>query len=89
MNVTVAERERWKEARLDRPYIPEKPSPNIFYRTYIWQERIGRLMRSGNDRWWSLEGGEDTQPLAVELLAAIRLFALPAIEEHLASDASA
>ena len=82
VNVTIADRSSWEAARTVRPYLPKKPAPNTFYGDYIWQRRIGALMPSGEDTWWTISAGDDWRPVAEEVLGAVRTHALPELKNR-------
>jgi hypothetical protein len=90
LNLTVASRLGWAEARTMRPSLPERPSPT---RTLygadvdqrIWQARIGLLLGEQIDRWWKVTAGQNTRALAAELIDVIREQALPALRERMRS----
>lgn len=86
INVTVASRSGWAEARSTRPFLGERPAPNAIYsaptiamQDYVWQSRIGRLLPAGTDRWWQVSAGMDARPVAAEVIGVIRDYALPAM----------
>ena len=82
VNVTIADRSSWEAARTVRPYLPKKPAPSTFYGDYIWQRRIGALMPSGEDTWWTISAGDDWRPVAEEVLGAVRTHALPELKNR-------
>jgi hypothetical protein len=90
VNLTVASRLAWAEARATHPYLPERPGPT---RTLygadvdrrIWQTRIGLLLGGQTDRWWRVTPAQNTRALAVELVNLIRVRALPAMREQMRS----
>ncbi|MFL5799797.1 MAG: DUF4304 domain-containing protein [Actinomycetota bacterium] len=84
LNVSVGSKSAWKEARKDRSYLPERPSANVYWGTFIWQERIGRLLHSGQGQWWRVSADSSTDEIADQVLAAVRDYVLPAIERHVA-----
>ena len=95
VNITVASRRRWDEARQTRPYLGERPAPNSLYtapklamQDYIWQSRIGFLLPAGTDWWWELDPATDTRQLADDVVSAIRDYALPAMRERLLKSGS-
>jgi uncharacterized protein DUF4304 len=82
MNVTVAELTAWEKERESRTYLPKKPAPNRKYGSFIWQERIGRLLPGGQDKWWEMSSEQDWTSLADEVVTAITDFALPAMKRQ-------
>ena len=88
INLNVASRARWEEARLTRPYLGARPSPNTLYTApaiamddYAWSRRIGDVLPGGADRWWKVTPSSDTRLIADEVVAAIRNYALPAMRD--------
>jgi hypothetical protein len=93
INLTVASRRGWAEARAVHPYLPERPSPTLtFYIApgvdmdkWVWQSRIGLLLSEKNDRWWDVTPGQDIRPLAAEIVGAIRDYGLTAMRARMES----
>lgn len=83
VNVTVASKSAWAEARSDVSYLPVRPSANTRYGPPAWQERIGRLLPDRQDRWWTLTRNSSTTPMAADVVRAIRDYAMPAIRQQL------
>jgi Domain of unknown function (DUF4304) len=82
INVTVASKAVWSEMRRERK-LPEKPSANTFYGTFAWQQRIATLMDADNDVTWSVRAGQPTEPVTEDVVRAIEMYGLPAIESKL------
>jgi hypothetical protein len=82
LNLTVASKAVWDEARARRPSLPPKPAPSTHYGNFIWQRRIGLLL-GGEDKWWRLDHETSLPRLEAEVLDAIDSEALPAIRERL------
>jgi hypothetical protein len=80
LNVTVADAQAWERAREERPHLPKRPAPNTFYGSFIWQQRIGKLMPTGEDHWWSLDGSTDTTELGNEVVEAISTYVVPELK---------
>src|SRR5438093_6746629 len=53
INLSVAEKAGWAEARREHSYYPVKPNPNI-HCGFEWYERIGSLLPEHKDHWWRL-----------------------------------
>jgi hypothetical protein len=83
LNLTVADRDAWAKARKERSYLPDRPSPNIRYGSFVWQTRIGKLLPDGGDRWWVIAEGQDVRPVALEVAEIMRLYGLPWIQSIL------
>lgn len=76
LNLTVGSKAAWDEARAERPYLPQRPSANTFYGTYVWQERIGSIVGRG-DRIWKVRAARPTDAVAEDLLTEFESKALP------------
>lgn len=79
VNLLVSDKDAWTRSRDERPYLPEVPSPNVSYGQPVWWERIGALMPSGRDQWWTITNPRVASNVALEVVAAVRDFALPAL----------
>lgn len=82
-NLCVVGRSVWDSARRERPYLPESPAPNVYYGTFTWHRRIGRLMPHEADLWWDLDHATEPAVIADEVVTAIRDFGLPAMRQQL------
>lgn len=70
VNLTAADRAAWSTARASAPWLPEAPSGNAVHpvgRTI----RIGAVLPSRQDRWWTVRGGVDPTRVGEEVAAAI------------------
>jgi hypothetical protein len=83
VNLTAGSKAVWQEARAARTYLPERPAPNTFYGSFIWQSRIGQLLPGGQDKWWSVGPQTALEALALDVAAAIRDYGIPALRNHL------
>jgi hypothetical protein len=84
LNLSVADRESWDEARAAMPHLPERPAPNAMYGTFIWWRRIGQLLPdAGGDHWWTVRAGQRTGAVASEIVRIVREIALPAMREQM------
>lgn len=88
VNVTAVSKEVWTKTRTQRSRLPERPSANSRYGPFAWQERIGQLLPDGEDRWWTIEANAPTEATAVDVLRAIRGYALPAIQKQVEAQAT-
>ena len=78
VNLQVQPRDAWERAYQERSWIGAKPSPNTLAGVEGgWWSRIGQLLPDGEDRWWWIEPDRPTEPVADEVIAAIRDYALP------------
>ena len=82
VNVTIADKTSWEAARTVEPHLPKKPAPNTLYGDYIWHRRIGKLMPSGEDTWWTLSAGDNWLPVAEAVLDAVTTYALPELRNR-------
>ena len=85
LNLTVVSREAWSRAFEAHPWIGAKPSPNVQARTADgeWHARIGQLLPSRSDHWWPIEHDRPTEPVAREVIEAIRDHGLPAMYQRM------
>ena len=84
-DASVIPRRTWSEARVEKSYLPARPSASILYGSLFWQKRIGELLAAGEDKWWLLRDGQDATVVGDEVLVAIRAFALPAMRDQITS----
>jgi hypothetical protein len=77
VNLSVIDRGVWAEQAAAKSHLGTKPSPSIHYGSWAEQVRIGRLMPSGEDLWWSLTRGDDPTPMATEVVSALIDVAVP------------
>jgi hypothetical protein len=61
------------------------PNPTVW--SAHWRQRIGKLMPAKADLWWSLDSNEATSTARTEIVAALKVYGLPALEK-LADSAS-
>ena len=85
VNLTTASKRAWVEARREHSYLGERPGANISYGDLAWQRRIGQLLPDGRDKWWTVTTRASVGSVRVEVLDAIRTYALPAIERSWSS----
>lgn len=84
VNVSVVEKGAWDEERARHPDLGgERPAPNTTYGPPAWTERIGFLLPTRKDLWWSVKAGASTTRSAGEVVAAIREYALPEIARQI------
>jgi hypothetical protein len=87
VNLQVVSRESWVKAREELDWLGPKPKPNVRPPSAVpdtWGERLGALMPRGEDHWWSIDPDEPTEEVAVEVVAALRAYGLPAMKRHMA-----
>jgi hypothetical protein len=80
VNLAVANKRAWNEARVTAPGLPRRPSGNAHY----WEDQSGGVIRLGNlmppdgqDRWWEVGPGRPSGPQAKRILLAIERLAIP------------
>jgi hypothetical protein len=88
INLKVIGREEWQRARQERSYLGERPSPSVFANVG-WESRIGRLLPGDRDQWWTVTADGPTEPVAREILEAVKEFAFPAMIERMTGSGSA
>lgn len=83
LNVTVADKLGWAQARRREPHLPARPSPNTVYGpAAAWHSRIGHLLPTDRDTWWTITATTDPEPVARGVISAVTEYALPAIRER-------
>ena len=84
INVQVVERQAWAAKRAESPYLPERPAPNTRYGAPVWQSRIGLLMPSRRDTWWTVTPTTDLARLSREIIEALDRYVLPEMRRQIA-----
>jgi hypothetical protein len=79
VNLSVADKREWAEARVATTSLPHRPSGNAHYmETEMAVIRLGNLMPpDGQDRWWEVGPRRPAGPPAKRVLKAIERLALP------------
>jgi hypothetical protein len=79
VNLSVADKREWAEARVATTSLPLRPSGNTQYMgTEMAIIRLGNLMPpNGQDRWWEVGPLRPGGPPAKRVLKAIERLALP------------
>jgi hypothetical protein len=58
LNLTVASKQKWAEMRAQSKGRPHphtsRPAANNSYGKDMWQRRIGQLLPTHSDHWWTL-----------------------------------
>jgi hypothetical protein len=84
VNLKVVPRVGWARAYDEHPWMGSKPSPNTLNVVEGgWRSRIGHLLPNPGDRWWWIEPDRPTEPVADEVIAAIRDFGLPEMRRRM------
>ena len=87
INLTVARKDEWAAAYQATPHIGVRPSPGISGGP-SWWARIGSLLPGGGnaelaETAWAVEPDEPVEPVAGDVVGAIRDHALPAMRERM------
>jgi hypothetical protein len=77
VNLAVIDRAVWLEQVAARPHLGKRPSPGTLYGAWADQTRIGALIPPGDDLWWRLIRGQDSEPIAASVVSALRDTAVP------------
>jgi len=78
VNLTVADKVTWENARQDQVWLPVRPSGNSHYLASSTVIRLGNLMPPrGNDRWWEVGPWRPSKPAANRVLKAIEGLGIP------------
>lgn len=83
MNLLVAGKDEYEDARTRASYLGERPSPNVVGGPHRYLERIGHLTH-GADHWWYLRANEDNAALILEISTVLRDVAVPTLREQMA-----
>ena len=84
MNLKVVPRDAWARAYEEHPWMGSKPRANTLAGVRGgWWSRIGQLLPNPGDRWWWIEPDRPTEPVADEVIAAIRDYALPEMRRRM------
>jgi hypothetical protein len=84
VNLQVVSQEAWLEARKANPRMPNRPSANSLWPVEGWHDRIGLLLPKRGDRWWWIEPDRPTEPVAEDVVVAIRDYGLPEMKRRMA-----
>jgi hypothetical protein len=84
VNCKVVRKDVWKAASEERPSRGSRPKPNVHAGTFEWMIRIGQLMPNAEDKWWWVQADDPTDEVALEVIDAIKRYALPAIRRRCA-----
>jgi hypothetical protein len=83
VDLLVANRADWAAARVERPYLPERPSASTTYGEPAIDERIGMLTPEPADKWWRVYPGFDQSAVPTDVLDDIQEFAIPSLSQQL------
>lgn len=82
INLSVIGKAAWERAREEATWLPVRPNPNVHYGSRSAMVRIGLLLPSGSDVWWSFEAGDGpveelAEPCATDVCTVITDYAVP------------
>lgn len=83
MNMFVAGKVEYAEARNRASYLSERPSPNVMGGPHRYSERVGRLVH-GEDYWWRIHTGQDIESVASEISEILTGIVVPKLQEEVA-----
>lgn len=87
VNLLVVREDVWTAMRERDSRLPKRPSAGALYGAEVAQSRIGRLLPSAADTWWSLSAFVDKETLADEVIDGVETYALPWLRGHLSENA--
>ncbi len=67
----------WQAARAAAAWLPERPTASRLVVPSAWHERLGFLAEPPHDHWFLVQGPDDADPVADELITLVRDVALP------------
>jgi Domain of unknown function (DUF4304) len=82
VSLQVVRRDTWRRAHLAHSYVKARPRPNVITGAFAWHTGLGSLMPTSRDPWWSLRPSDDLEALAEDVVAAVRDYALPAMQRQ-------
>jgi Domain of unknown function (DUF4304) len=92
INLLVAGKAIWAEARSSTEWLPERPAWNVNeYAVFPFQRpevttRLAHLLPGGeyDDRWWTVDSSVDLEALAGEVVSAVSEHGLPWLRKEIA-----
>jgi hypothetical protein len=82
INLMVTDRASWARARELAAFLPEIPQVGVEYGRHaaiFWSRRIGSVLSSRADHWWTLTSDNAVDQVADEVVEAVRAHGLPAL----------
>lgn len=73
--------------RLLQFFSAEQRSTDLFVDNCHWRERIGFMLPTRQDKWWTIEANTSTEHLAEELCEYIVSLAIPEINKYIEDEA--
>jgi hypothetical protein len=74
----------WQQARDRESWLPAAPTATSIFPVEGWQQRVGFLMESPHDHWWTIRTAEDVPAIADHVIALVRDAVLPQLRARLA-----
>jgi hypothetical protein len=84
VNLSVIRRDEWASQSAAKQYLGNEPTPNTHYGTWADQVRIGSLTPGGEDKWWRLVRGVESDAARDDALADLLTYGVPWLQEHAA-----
>jgi hypothetical protein len=81
LNVLVVANKEW-DAYAARTGDTDPPNPN-YMSPVGWWTRLGLLVPGNQDRWWTVWAGFPTDEVARDVVATVRDYGLPAMQERI------
>jgi hypothetical protein len=82
MNLSVIRRDEWSEQTAAKQYLGKRPTPTIHYGTWADQTRVGMLTASGEDKWWQILRGANSDDVRDDALHDLVTYAVPWLRER-------
>jgi hypothetical protein len=83
VNLSAIRRDVWEEHRLEEPYLGEQPKPTFHYGAWADQVRIGTLTPEGEDKWWRIVRGAQSDLVCDDALHDLLTYGVPWLRERL------
>ncbi|PBC78071.1 uncharacterized protein DUF4304 [Streptomyces sp. TLI_235] len=88
VNISVIDRRAWEAYQADRPELPARPNPVVYYDRRFEPVRIGYLLADRRDTWWHIttgQPGDAVDRTADGVVAAVADQAMPEIRRRIAA----
>lgn len=87
INLSIVKKSDWDQIREAQRMWKQppgrRPSANAKYSKLQWQDRLGLLMPSADDKWWDLGLNDYPAGVAADVLAAVRDYGLPELRARI------